>query len=279
MPAMIVRTHPLNLRFEWPDAAGPYRRITDEQARAWNDQGFFVLEDAFDADTMARAVAEIDPWEARVEAALRAQGGRRFIARADEITFTVHLVTRSPFLRAFCGGSLFQDLGRDLLGPDVRLYWDQAVYKKPGTEAPFPWHQDNGYTYVEPQCYLTCWIALTDATEDNGCPWVVPGIHRHGTLIHWSTDLGWRCLEEEPPNAVPAPARAGSIVVFSSLTPHATGANRTTAVRKAYIVQLALDGTEQVKVDESTRAPVRVPQNDPQRQFLITAREAGAPIA
>ena len=57
----------------------------------------------------------------------------------------------------------------------MRLYWDQAVYKKPDTAAPFPWHQDNGYAYVEPQQYLTCWIALTDATEDNGCPWVVPG--------------------------------------------------------------------------------------------------------
>ena len=70
----------------------------------------------------------------------------------------------------------------DLIGPDVRLYWDQAVYKKPGTESPFPWHQDNGYAFVEPQQYLTCWVALTDATEDNGCPWVVPGLHRRGAL-------------------------------------------------------------------------------------------------
>jgi ectoine hydroxylase-related dioxygenase (phytanoyl-CoA dioxygenase family) len=41
---------------------------------------------------------------------------------------------------------------------------------------------------------------------------------------------------------VAVPARAGSIVVFSSLTPHSTGANRTDAVRKAYIVQYAPNG-------------------------------------
>ena len=78
-----------------------------------------------------------------------------FIARAGEITFTTHLVTRSSALRAFCASRLFQNLAHDLIGPDVRLYWDQAVYKKPGTRADFPWHQDNGYTFIEPQEYLT----------------------------------------------------------------------------------------------------------------------------
>jgi ectoine hydroxylase-related dioxygenase (phytanoyl-CoA dioxygenase family) len=265
---MDPRPHARNVDFHWSAPSGPYRRITPQQARQWSDDGYFVLEDALDRPTLDRAIAEIDPWEARVEAALREQGGKRFIARADEITFTVHLVLRSPFLRDLCAGPLFQDLAWDLLGPDVRLYWDQAVYKKPGTEAPFPWHQDNGYNFVEPQCYLTCWIALSDATEENGCPWVVPGLHRHGTLEHWSTPLGYQCLDD-PPRAVPQPARAGSIVVFTSLTPHATGANRTRDVRKAYIVQLAVDGTCQTRPDPETGEPARVEQNDPQRQFEI----------
>ena len=122
---------------------------------------------------------------------------------------------------------MFCDLVHDLIGPDVRLYWDQAVYKKPGTRAPFPWHQDNGYTFVEPQAYLTCWVALTDATETNGCPRVVPGLHRGGTLAHRATDLGFVCFDEPPSPPVDAPVRAGGIVVFSSLTPHATGPNLT----------------------------------------------------
>ena len=39
--------------------------------------------------------------------------------------------------------------------------------------------------------YLTFWIPLTDATEENGCPWVVPKLHRRGTLEHLTTDLGF----------------------------------------------------------------------------------------
>ena len=158
----------------------------------------------------------------------------------------------------------------DLIGPDVRLYWDQAVYKKPGTESPFPWHQDNGYAFVEPQQYLTCWVALTDATEDNGCPWVVPGLHRRGTLAHEYSDIGFVCLRD-PADAVAVPVRAGSIVVFSSLTPHSTGPNRTDEVRKAYIVQYAPDGAAVVRPEPGGPAQ-RVAADDEGRQYEVLRR-------
>ena len=268
---MTPKLHPLNQDFRWEPRGGPYRRISSAQARQWSEQGFFVLEDAVEPSTLERLIAEIDPWEAEREAWLRKQPqGRRFIARADEITFTVHLVKRSTFLRDFCAGPLFRDLAWDLVGPDVRLYWDQAVYKKPSVPAPFPWHQDNGYGFLEPQSYLTCWIALTDATTSNGCPRVLPGLHRHGTLEHWTTDLGYCCADEDA-EGLAAPARAGSIVVFSSLTPHATGPNLTSEVRKAYIVQLAPDGAHRMEPDESAGGYRPVLQNDPDRQFPILA--------
>jgi ectoine hydroxylase-related dioxygenase (phytanoyl-CoA dioxygenase family) len=163
---------------------------------------------------------------------------------------------------------VFCDIAADLIGPDVRLYWDQAVYKKSEQPQPFPWHQDNGYTYLEPQNYLTCWVALTDATEANGCPWVVPGLHRMGTLRHHLTERGWRCFEEAP-TAVPVPARAGSIVVFSSLTPHATGPNLTDQVRKAYIVQFAPDGARSLRIDPHSDNRESNEQNDSDRQFFV----------
>jgi ectoine hydroxylase-related dioxygenase (phytanoyl-CoA dioxygenase family) len=266
---MTPKLHPLNRSFRWEQPRGPYRRITPAQARAYDEDGFFVLDDAFDAGTVQCMIDEIDPLERRVEDFLRTQdGGRFFIAQADAITFSVHLVSRSRALRELCAGPVFQDLAHDLIGPDVRLYWDQAVYKKPEPRREFPWHQDNGYTYVEPQQYLTCWIALGDATLDNGCPWVAPGLHRRGTLEHWMTDVGWACLEH-PERSVPVEARAGSIVVFSSLTPHRTGPNRTDRVRKTYIVQLAPDGAQKVEEDAATGERSLFPMNAPERQFLV----------
>ena len=263
--------------FEWVPARPPFRRITREQAEAWNERGCFVLEDAFDAATLAELLADFDPIEEKVTSFLRTRpGGKLFIADAEAITFSTHLVTRFASARRFCAGPVFQDLCHDLVGPDARLYWDQAVYKKPRSRKTFPWHQDNGYTYVEPQAYLTCWIPLVDATADNGCPWVVPGLHRLGTLRHWSTPIGFQCVED-PADAVAVPARAGSIVVFSSLTPHQTGPNTTDAVRKAYIVQFAPDGASALRGEPGdasrtaspTASPAREPQDDAGRQFLI----------
>jgi phytanoyl-CoA hydroxylase len=263
--------HPWSRAFAWQAPRGPYRRIDAAQARSWDERGYFVLEDAFDAATVARVVEEIAPFEAKSEAFLRRQPGGRFaIARADEITFTTHLVARSPFLREFCRHPVFCDLVHDLIGPDVRLYWDQAVYKKPGTRAPFPWHQDNGYTFVEPEAYLTCWVALTDASPDNGCPRVVPGLHRGGTLAHRATDLGFICFEEPPGPPVDAPVRAGGIVVFSSLTPHATGPNLTADERRAYIVQFAPDGAVALRAGEGG-AIHREICAAPERQYPVLA--------
>jgi phytanoyl-CoA hydroxylase len=268
MPDTVVVRHEQNDHFSWRSQAGPFELVSDDQARMYDDLGYFVLDDAFDAATVAGLVAEIDPYEAQIEEALRAfDNGTAFIARADEITFTTHLVTRSEALRTLVATDPLRGLCRDLIGPDVRLYWDQAVYKKPDTDASFPWHQDNGYAFVEPQQYLTCWIALTDATRDNGCPWVVPGLHRLGTLAHRLTDTGYVCLDN-PPDAVPVPVSAGSIVVFSSLTPHCTGPNRTDEVRKAYIVQYAPDGAV-VQMPDAEGEMQHYPADDARRQFPV----------
>ena len=233
--------------------------------RAFDEDGFFLLEGAFDADEVAQVVAAIDPiHDKNVEFLRTRENEKLFIAEAGNLVFSTHMVLRSPFLREWVAGPVFTDLVRDIIGPDVRLYWDQAVYKEPEKPRAFPWHQDNGYTFIEPQQYLTCWVALTDATVENGCPWVVPGLHRLGTLEHWMTDYGWQCLDD-PEGAVAVPARAGDIVVFSSLTPHLTGPNTSGSVRKAYIVQYAPDGA----VVRGSGEAMEGRQDDPDRQYFV----------
>ena len=210
--------------------------------------------------------AAIDPLEAIAEAKLREAGGKISISEADAITFTAHVVRKSPVLRAFAAHPAILDICHDLVGDDVRLYWDQSVYKKWQKPQEFPWHQDNGYTYVEPQQYLTLWLPLVDVDGETGCPWIAPGLHRLGTLDHWVTPLGLKCLEEVE-GAVAVPARAGDAIVFSSLTPHRTGPNlRQGFVRKAYILQYAHDPSLATYRDGRQAA-----QDDPDRQFKVLA--------
>lgn len=272
---MTVTLHPWNIDFAWQDRTGPFRRLTAEQVSGFDRDGYVIVPDLIDPHTLAAVRAEIDAHEAETDAFLATLDNERIsIAERGAITFSIHLVAKSPRLADLARHPAIADLCADLIGPDVNLYWDQAVYKKPEKPRRFPWHQDNGYTFVEPQQYLTVWLALTDATIANGCPQVVPGLHRRGTLAHHFVDpLGWECLDDPAADGldvVAAPVTAGGAVVFSSLTPHLTGPNLTEGVRKAYILQYAPAGATILRGDPLAGPPTeRAIADAPERQVPI----------
>lgn len=257
--------HRLNTEFEWTSPSSAPTTLTQDQCNAFDRDGFFIYRDAFTADELSSVRASIDPIEERLVEFLRTQDeDQLFISKADTITFSIHLVKQSETLKAFSRHPVLAGIARDLLGENVRLYWDQSVYKKPGNPEDFPYHQDNGYTFIEPQIYLTCWIPLLDVDERNGCPWVVPGLHKLGTLRHESTPLGFQCLRSHA-EEIATPARAGDIVVFSSLTPHKTGPNLSDETRKAYILQYAPDGCRR----RVSKREAGDSQDDPARQYFV----------
>jgi ectoine hydroxylase-related dioxygenase (phytanoyl-CoA dioxygenase family) len=264
-----MKLDPRSTDFRWTQTEGPYQVLSADAAKRWNAQGCFLLKNAIPKTAIDALLKDADGLEAAREQALRDEHeGHFYINRADEITFTIHIVKVSQAARDFVHQPVFAGLAADLIGPDVRLYWDQLVYKKPETPQEFPWHQDNGYTYVTPENYLTCWVPLTPATIDNGCPWVIPGVHQNGTLKHWVTDLGYQCLtndDEAALGSMAIEADVGDIVVFSSLTPHRTGPNLTADVRKAYIVQFAPDGA----VMHPRQSDEVLFQIDPERHFFV----------
>ena len=261
---MEVNLHPNNKGFDWSVPKGPYSYLNKDQVNQFDQEGYLLLEDVFSTEEIKSVIKNIDPFEEKVTEALRnLDGGKFFISRAEEITFTTHLVMQNELLKKFTKHEVLANVCQDLIGDNVRLYWDQAVYKKPGTKDEFPWHQDNGYTFVEPQAYLTFWIPLTDATEENGCPWVVPKLHRRGTLEHLTTNLGFE-IPLDDKDSISLPVKAGSVAIFSSLTPHRTGPNLTDGIRKTYILQYAPDGAVRRVSDLITESV-----SDQDRQFLV----------
>lgn len=248
---------PRNGDFIWQDhATTGLRQLSPAEIAAFDRDGAVCLRGAVDTAMLDALTAVIDRIESGVgDTVLTLEGGQQVAYRADSMTFARNLVAVSEVVRDFIGGDLFQGLGHDLIGPDVRLYWDQAVYKKPEAKRAFPWHQDNGYTFTDPQTYITCWLALNDATVENGCVHVLPGLHRRGTFRHTVTDAGYAIAGSDDPEvearSLAMPAQAGDMIVFSSLTPHKTGPNLSDGVRKALIVQLMPDGLVFINDDGS----------------------------
>ena len=147
------------------------------------------------------------------------------------------LQMRSPLLRRYATSAKLVSPMIDLLGPDVRLYWDQAVSKPPGATSDVPWHQDNGYTPVVPEEYVTATLAIDRQTVENGCLWVQPGSHRSSTKPHKKTDFFFRVGYEGAELGEPIELEAGEVLVFSSLMMHRTGPNLTNEPRRSWIIQ------------------------------------------
>lgn len=224
--------------------------ITDDQKKQFAEQGYFILEDVFTQAEMDALAAHIEAHHWKHEAALK-EVGTQGISRAGEISFTSHLAEEDEHVRRFTQRPEFVAITTTLLGPDVDLYWNQSVFKGPEGEKQFPWHQDDGYTPVDPSPYLTLWLALNDATPDNGCISVLPGSHKRGLLPHRPDPIGLTCHElDDPDQGVLVPVRGGSLAVFSSLTVHKSGVNRSQGFRKAYIIQYSHAGLKNAKTGE-----------------------------
>ena len=233
--------------------------ITDDQKRRFAEDGYFVLEDVFTRDEMDALAARIEALQRRHEEELAARGGTEGISRAGEITFTAFLAEQDPAIREFVTRPEFVAITTQLLGPDTDLYWNQSVFKQPEGEKEFPWHQDDGYTPVTPSPYLTLWLALNDATPENGCISVLPGSHRRGLVEHRPSPIGLVCHSaDDPDQGVKVPVKAGSMAVFQSLTMHKSGPNVSAGPRKAYVIQYSHAGLKNARTGEVLTGKVPV---------------------
>jgi phytanoyl-CoA hydroxylase len=227
--------------------------VTELQLQQFNENGYFILDNFFTPEEMNNLTTKIDFYvdehNRELQHTNNHNGG---ISRANEIIFTTNLIKKDDLFQQFCSQDKFVDLTTRILGPDVSLFWDQSVYKRPETHKDFPWHQDNGYGLVLSEEYVTCWIALEDATIENGCIWVMPQTHLQGIVEHKSTPIGWQCYFGDDPGT-PVPLKKGSMVVFSSLLFHRSGPNVSNHVRKGYIVQFFPSQAVNVKTGKPFR--------------------------
>ena len=221
---------------------------TQERQKLFDTQGYFILEHAFPAAEIDELRTHIDAFAAVHEAELQ-NNGREGISRPNEISFTIHLAERDPSIKSFVSQATFAEITSGLLDADISLYWDQAVYKKPEAARDFPWHQDTGYIPTDPATYVTCWLALDDVTQENGCIWVLPGTQKQGLIEHQNTEIGKQCYFGDDPG-IPVPLTKGSMVVFSSLLFHRSGPNLSKQVRKGYVIQYCVSNAKHAVTGE-----------------------------
>jgi len=133
----------------------------------------------------------------------------------------------------------------------VRFWHDQLFYKPAKKGGVVAWHQDYSYwTRTKPIAHLTCWCALDDAREENGCLQYIKGSHRWGLLPKpvIAGDLqGIRDFLNEEQKAqfdhpVLTPVKAGEAIFHHPLTLHGSGENNSHQPRRAFVINVFADG-------------------------------------
>ena len=123
-----------------------------------------------------------------------------------------------------------------VIGPNVKCMQSMLFIKaagKPGQA----WHQDEYYIPTRDRSLAGGWIALDDASTENGCLWVIPGSHRHGVLWpqHEHNDRRFDCAGESwrypysDGDGIPVEVPAGALVVFNGYLLHRSLPNRAKA--------------------------------------------------
>ena len=232
-------------------------KLTETQVRSFREDGYLVAENVVTDADLAPVIGEYEAWIGRRANALRAEGKitdlhegesfeRRFAAlyaQTPEIGGGMDIMQmRGPAIFAFLRNPNLLDAVESLIGPEILCSPIQHVRAKPpaaltGEGAGFfnvPWHQDAGVTWAEADGsdIVTCWLALVDATVENGCMEVMPGVWARGYREHQAeggTTIRPDLLPDTPPRAVPV--RKGGLVFMHRNTPHRSTPNFTDAVR------------------------------------------------
>jgi ectoine hydroxylase-related dioxygenase (phytanoyl-CoA dioxygenase family) len=136
-----------------------------------------------------------------------------------------------------------------MIGPDIAVENTFAIVKQPGSPFAVPPHQDgiNNRHRLDPAASVAMWLAITDATTENGCLHVVPGSQRLGYLPyerHPDSTRGGRPLTISPGAGefVPVPVASGQAVAMDVRLLHRSHPNRSTLPRIALNVRYLAPG-------------------------------------
>ncbi|MCC6445946.1 MAG: phytanoyl-CoA dioxygenase family protein [Armatimonadetes bacterium] len=218
-----------------------------QQKAFFEENGYLIVEDILNAEQLEELRRRVDialegkepqfgDFEIQWEPYARE---RPDLPRAQKIRVMFHLCHRDPFFWSHAVRPEILDIVELLIGPDIKIYTDQMFVKAPLQGTAVPYHQDSAYWPVEPPNLVSCWMALDDATVENGCVRVIPGSHKallpHHHYPESIQSLGLEDDEVDADREIPVELKAGSCMFHHSLLAHRSAPNRSPHYRKGLV--------------------------------------------
>lgn len=236
-------------------------RLTDDERRSYQRDGFLVREKAFSHDeveALRTATEELCDELAAVEGT-RVQVSRHYIFEPDATKDVVikwepggtdtiqgiepfaHL---HPIFTRFTTHPAFIEPCADILGlAEVGLFTEKLNVKRAHVGGSYALHQDIPYwrgIAEDADNLVTAWVALDDATNENGALEVLPGSHTRGQVPGKDSDLPFERNEIDESTIdtsgmVSVEVPAGGAVFFGPYLVHRSAPNRSDVDRRAVL--------------------------------------------
>ena len=227
------------------------KQITDTEVRAFVDNGFHIGEGLVSAAELEELKADMvklarGVYPCKSLQPLPASMSDQEILQNILCLHQPHFI--SPVMKRFAEHPRICSVLSRITAAHLP-HWDGAVkcmqtmlFVKPPGKQGQAWHQDERYIPTRDRSLIGAWIAIDDATIENGCLWVVPGSHQSGYLFptkdhgqpqeYDSSDMA---INFDDTKAVPVEVKAGSVVFFNGYLLHKSLKNRSQFYRRALV--------------------------------------------
>jgi non-haem Fe2+, alpha-ketoglutarate-dependent halogenase len=189
-------------------------------------EGFLSPNAALTRAEAAECRQKLEAFERAIGGPLTADATVQHRSRTHVLLTWVNALVRHPKIL---------DAVESLIGPDILVFTCTWFIKEPESAAIAAWHQDATYFGLRPHRHVTAWLALTNATAENGCMEFLPGSHERGQLAHTagvvaeSVNRARQAVNDtvDDAPAVHAPLHAGEFSLHHTLTLHRSQPNRS----------------------------------------------------
>jgi phytanoyl-CoA hydroxylase len=263
--------------------------LTDQQVKRYQKDGCLVVKNFLDDDERTNLLHAIDSAVATMgKQKIAGPNARNFPEKEgfyDKVFLQrLNLWKISPFVRnMFTGNQLGEMLCKLAEVEALRIWHDQTLQKMPWANAT-AWHLDDPYWSFYSRQAITVWIALDDATLQNGCLHYLPGSHKLARYDNTDLDENMSGIFDIYPEfstiePVIGEMKAGDAGFHNGLTVHGAGPNMTPYPRRAMTCGFMPDGAvyngQQNILSEQYMAGLKVGdplQDDEQNPLVGTHR-------
>lgn len=224
---------------------GGFDAVTDAHIEQYQQLGFLSIEEAFTPAEVQDGIAGLldliggrkpDFKSIQFEAAARERLDTLTLdERQDAVRKLMWFTPHDARLMAMATHPKLLRVVKQILDSDtVTMFQDMALLKPPRLGREKPWHQDKAYFNIDVrERVVGVWIALDEATIDNGCMHLMPQMPREPHLHFQRRD--WQICDTEllGQTCVAAPLKPGGALLFDGLLVHGTPHNNSNQRRRA----------------------------------------------